>query len=199
MQITNETIAGTTVIFDKIHEDIPGGAGLNVTRLDYETKNSNVDKTYLKAGAPVYHNPATNTAELCKSAIAIDGGTTTAPRVAKNHHFKVGEFINDGTTGATITAINTSASGYDTLTVDTAITADEGTVYQEGTAKGASTTLKYTPNGLTKSDTYIGAGNASVSIVTMGTVRKDALTYPLPTAYKTALRAATGTSLITVK
>jgi len=198
MNITNENIDGKPVVFDSILEDVPGGAGLNVARLDYEKKTSNVDKRYLKAGAPVYFDPATRIAELCKSALAVDGGGSTTPRVEKTHHFKVGEFLNDGITGAKISAIDETNGAYDVLTVNTAVTVTEGTIYQEGTTSGSSTALKYTPNGIVKATAFIGYGNAEVSIVKMGTVRKDSLTYPLTTAYKTALRSATGNSLITV-
>jgi hypothetical protein len=99
MNITNDSIEGKKVIFENILEDVPGGASLEViSRLDYLTHNANVDKRYLKAGAPVYYNPATRIAQVCKSALAIAGGSATDIRVGKNHHFAVGEFFNDGVT-----------------------------------------------------------------------------------------------------
>ncbi len=201
MQITEDSISGKKVIFESIIDEVAGGAGLNVTRLDYETNNDNVDKRYLKAGAPVYFVPSTRVAELCKSALAIDGGSGTAPRVGKNHHFKVGDFFGDGTTTGLISAINTTSSDdYDTITVNTALTYAEDTKFVEGTTSGTSAVLKYTPNGVVKSDVFIGEGNADVAIVKIGTVREDALTYCMPDLYKKALRggtAGTGTSLIT--
>jgi hypothetical protein len=200
MQITTDSVDGQKVIFESILDEFVGGAGLNVTRLDNETHNSNVDKRYLKAGAPVYVVPSTRVAELCKSAIAIDGGTSTAIRVAKNHHFKVGDFMGDGTTTGLISAITTTEDDYDTITVNTALTYAEGTKFVEGTVTGSSAVLKYTPNGVVKSDIYMGDGNADVAIVRAGVAREDALTYCMPDLYKKALRggtAATGTSLIT--
>lgn len=204
MRITTDSIDGKKVVFDSILDEISGGAGLNVTRLDYETHNSNVDKRYLKAGAPVYYVDSTRVAELCKSAIAVDGGSGTSLRVAKNHHFKVGDFIGDGTTTALISAIDTTTSDdYDIVTVNTALTYAEDTKFVEGIVTGTSAVLKYTPNGVTKDDVYIGEGNADVAVVTMGTVREDALTYCLPDLYKIALRggasqSTSSKSLITV-
>lgn len=197
MQITNDSIAGKVVVFDSIIDEIPGGASLNVTRLDSQTSG----KEYIPAGTPVYFDPATRVAEVCKSVAAIAGSAATVIRTGKAHHFKVGDFFNDGATGAIITAIDTSNADYDAITVNTALTYATGTKYQEGTVTGTSTTLKYTPNGMVKSPAYIKDGNADVPVVTIGSVREDALTYPLTTAYKVALRggtAGTGKSLITV-
>ena len=196
MQITTDSFAGRVVVFESILDEIPGGVGLNVTRLDYLNK----DKKYIPAGTPVYVDIATRVAEVCKSAIAIDGGGLTTPRLGKKHHFVVGNILNDGTTGAAITALNTDSADYDIATVNTALTVTAGTKYQEGTVSGVSAVLKYTPNGMIKSFTRIKEGNADVPVVTIGTYREAALTYPLSDAYKIALRggtAGTGKSLLT--
>lgn len=201
MQITSDSIGGRLVVFDSILDEVPGGAGLNVTRLDNQKHTTDVDKRYLKAGCPVYYLESSRVAEVCKSAVAIDGGSGTSLRVAKDHHFKVGEFMNDGTTSALISAIDETEADYDTITVNTALTYAEDTKYAEGTVSGSSTALKYTPNGVTKSDVYIYDGNADVAVVTMGVVREDSLTYVIPDAYKVALRggtSGTGKSVITI-
>ena len=200
MQIVNsEPFGGGAVVWDLILEEIPGGAGLNVTRLDY----TNPLKKYIPAGTPVYFDPATRIAEVVKTATAIDGGGSTTPRVQKTHHFKVGDILNDGTVGATVTGVNTTSSeDYDILTVNTALTVTAGTKYAQGAATGSSTTQYFTANGLVKSPTNIEEGNADVPVVVIGTVREAALTYPLPDAMKIALRggtAGTGKSLITVR
>jgi hypothetical protein len=198
MQIINKTISGQKVVFESVIEEVPGGCGLNVARLDYAKVDASlgVDKRYIAAGTPVYYALTTRVAEICKSATAIDGGAATAPRVQKEHHFKVGDFLNDGTTGAIISAIDTTVAAYDTLTVNTAVTYAAGTKFLEGTVTGTSAALKYTPNGLLKDNVFIGNGNADASIVTIGSVREAALTYPLPDLYKTALRGTM--SLITI-
>ena len=200
MQITTDSITGKKVVFENILEDIPGGVSLEVvTRLDYTTAS----KKYLKAGAPVYVDLSTRVAELCKttkSAVAIDA---THLFVAAGHHFKVGDSITDATFTRIISAISASGTTHDILTVPSGLVITAGTVYNEATAGQASafSTYAYTPNGLIKEDVYIANGNADVSVVKMGTVREDALTYPLSTANKVALRGGTsgaGTSLITV-
>jgi hypothetical protein len=199
VNITTDSISGKPVIFESILEEVPGGASLEVVaRLDYTDSK----KKYLKAGAPVYVDLSTRIAKVCKSALGIDGGTSTNIRVGKYHHFLVGDFFNDGVTTGLISAIDkTGSTAYDTVTVNTALIYADGTKYGEGTVTGSSVALAYTPNGVTRDDAYIADGNANVAVVKMGTIREDALTYPINALYAKALRggtAGTGTSLITL-
>lgn len=196
MQITTDTIQGKKVIFDSILDEVVGGVSLPVATLDYLTNNANVDKRYLPAGTPVYVDFTARTATVAKSTIALASSSAQAIRVPKNHHFKVNDILNDGTTGATITGINTSVATYDTIAVDAALTYAEGTKYFEGSATGTNATLKVTPNGLTKDEVYLADGNADVAVVLAGQVREAALTYPLPALYAAALRGTK--SLITL-
>jgi hypothetical protein len=201
MQIVSKSIAGTKVVFESILDEVPGGVSLKVDRLDNLTVNANVDKRFLPAGTPVYVDLAARTADVCKSAIALTGSTAQALRVPKNNHYKVGDLINDGVTSSEITAITTSVAGYDTIATAEALIYAEGTKYGEGSASGTSAVLLYTPNGMTKDNVWIGDGNADSAIVKMGTVRADALTFPINALYAVALRggtAGTGTSLITL-
>jgi hypothetical protein len=196
MQITTDSITGKKVIFDSIIDEIPGGLSLPVTDLDYTTNNANVDKRYLPAGTPVYVDLSARTATVCKSTKALASSSAQAIRVPKNHHFKADEILNDGVTSATITSVTTTVASYDTIAVDAALIYATGTKYAEGSVTGASTALKYSPNGLTKEEVYMADGNADVSVVTIGSVREDALTYPIPSLYATALRGSS--SLITI-
>lgn len=202
MQITaGSPIIGKKVIFESILDEIPGGVSLEViTRLDY----TSASKKYLKAGTPVYVDIATRIAEVCKSfksSVAIDATHLYGP---SGHHFKVGDSISDGAFNRIISAIAASGTGFDVITVPSGLVITANQKYLEATAGAASaysTSLAYTPNGLTRDDVYIADGNADVAVVKMGTVRGDALDYPLPDIYKIALRggtAGTGTSLITV-
>lgn len=200
MQITNKSIAGSKVVFESILDEIPGGVSLVVADLDYLTNNANVDKRYLPKGTPVYVDIAARTATVCKSTIALASSSAQAIRVPKLNHFKAAELLNDGVTTATITGITTTEATYDTIAVDAALIYAEGTKYGEGSATGTSTALYLTPNGLTKDDVYMGDGNADVAVVTMGTAREAALSFPVNSLYKVALRGGTtgtGTSLIT--
>lgn len=201
MQITSKSITGTKVVWESILDEVPGGVSLNVTRLDYLTVNTNVDKRFLPTGTPVYVNLTTRTAEVCKSATALTGSTAQALRVAKHNHYKVGDLINDGVTSSSITAITTTVAGYDTIATAEALIFAEGTKYGQGSASGTSAVQLYTPNGMTKDTVWIYDGNADGAIVKMGTARADALVFPITTAYAIALRggtAGTGTSLITL-
>ena len=59
---------------------------LDVTELD-ATKNDG----YLIKGCPAYLDFSTKTAHVVKAALVVSGGTTSAPRVSKDHLYKVGE------------------------------------------------------------------------------------------------------------
>lgn len=199
MNIKYDKFGGKKVIFESILDEIPGGLSLVVANLDYLTNNANVDKRYLPAGTPVHVDIAARTATVCKSTIALASSTAQAIRVPKNNHFKVDEILNDGVTSATITGITTSEAAYDTIAVDANLIYEEGTKYGQGSVTGTSTDLYLSPNGLTKDNIYIGNGNADVAVVTIGSAREDALTYPINDLYKAALRGGTsGTSLITL-
>lgn len=197
MYIKTDTIAGAKVVFESIIDEVAGGLSVPVATLDYLTNNANVDKRYLPAGTPVYVDYAARTATVAKSTIALTGSSAQAIRVPKNNHFKVDDILNDGTTGATITGINTSVATYDTIAVDAPLTYAVNTKYFEGSATGTNATLKVTPNGLTKDVIYLGDGNADGAVVVIGTAREAALTYPIPTVYATALRGTK--SLITLQ
>ena len=202
MHVTKSTIPnGGKVVWESILDEVPGGVSLKVARLDYLTVNTNVDKRFLPTGTPVYVDLAARTADVCKSATALTGTTAQAIRVAKNNHWKVGDFVNDGTTSSAISSITTTEDGYDTLNTAEALTSAAGTKYGEGSVSGGSTAMAYTPNGMTKDTVWMGDGNADAAIVKIGTARADALTFPITSIYAIALRggvAGTGTSLITL-
>lgn len=206
MNIVTDSITGKKVIFENILEEIPGGVSLEVvTRLDYTA----TAKKYLKAGAPVYVDLSTRIAELVKttkSAVAIDA---THLFVAAGHHFKVGDSITDYAFNRIISAISASGTTHDVITVPSGLVITAGTVYGQAYAGAASAyaasaatqACLYTANGLIKDDVHIAFGNADVAVVKMGTVREDALDYPLSTTDKIALNggtAGTGTSKITM-
>ena len=205
MQITTGSITGKKVVFESILDEIPGGVSLPVTRLDYLTSG----KEYLKAGTPVYVDIATRIAQVCKTVVADTVGDATHLYVANGHHFKVGDSITDYSFVRVISAIAASGTEHQSITVPSGLIYAAGTVYgQAATGAGSgyidatpSASLLYRPNGLTRDDVYIKDGNADVAIVKMGTVRGDALDYPLSAIDKIALRggaSGSGTSLITV-
>ena len=116
--------------------------------------------TTLLRGLPVFVDMSDLSAAVCKLAKVISGGTTTKPRVTKGANFVVGDIVTKvghGEKSPSITAIDTSNSGYDVLTLSaayTGLTADdilcESTAYgyydAESTDEGA---LKVVASGAT--------------------------------------------------
>lgn len=116
--VKNTAPAPNPHIWDELltHSDGLGGGLLDVTELD-ATKNDG----YLIKGAPLYLDFVTKIAHVVKAATVIDGGSTTSPRVNKNHLLKVGEIGYVSGAAATITAIVTTATAYDVITFDGAV------------------------------------------------------------------------------
>ena len=98
-----------------------------------------------KDAAGLYH--VVKTARLTEDATA----TTKAYKVAKGHHFKVGDFImlKVGAKAYKITSINTSETLYDTINVGTTLgeAATAGAALVLAAAESADTTsaFKYVP------------------------------------------------------
>jgi len=183
MYINKTTGTEGVVIFDTILEDFVGGAILNVSRLKTDTKE-------VKAGTPVY--VADGVATIVKTAVGVAGGTAIAPRVAKNHEFKVGDVValTTGGDASAITDIVTTHADYDTLTIATlGATVGAGDMLIEAAVAttGDDAALLYTPNGLLHSAVDVSNGNPSCSVVVRGSAREDALPYPLHALVKSAL------------
>lgn len=90
-------------------------------------------------------------ARLCGAGIALTGSTTTAVKVGKCHGFSVGDVVlKEGTSdSATISAIDSTTEGYDTLTLDAAIT---GLVANDVLVSSVAPK----PNAVTASDVIVG-------------------------------------------
>jgi hypothetical protein len=131
-----------------------GGGMLAIGELD-ATKNSG----YLLKGCPLYLDYADKAAHIVKSGLVITGGTTTLPRVNKNHLFKVGDIVYVSGDAVTINAIDTSNSAYDVFTLSAACTGAAAGAYLElATAAGATPAKKYVPNCLLGDTTKIVTG-----------------------------------------
>lgn len=95
---------------------LPGG---------YRPNNDVSVGTIVRRGTPlrIYNG---FTADLCKTATVLPGGTTTKPRIGKGNLFEVGDVVfkvgSDGTVSKTISAIDRSKADYDELTLDNALT-----------------------------------------------------------------------------
>lgn len=131
-----------------------GGGMLDTTELD-ATRHGG----YLLKGCPMYLDYATKVAHPVKSGLVITGGTTSAPRVSKNHLFKVGDIVFVSGDGVTINAIVTTNAAYDTFTLSAACTgASAGAILEQGTVAGSTVAKLYAPNCLLGDTTKIVTG-----------------------------------------
>lgn len=95
---------------------LPGG---------YRPNNDVSVGTVVRRGTPlrIYNG---FTADLCKTATVLSGGTTTKPRIGKGNLFEVGDVVfkvgSDGSVSRAITSIDRSNADYDVLTFGSAIT-----------------------------------------------------------------------------
>ena len=118
--------------------------------------------------------------------------TATTYKVAKGHHFKVGDFVmfKTGAKAYAITAIDTSALTHDTLTVGTTLGAavEPGTaIVQAAAATADASAFKYRPVAMC-GDSYDveSLSNLAVSAVTIGQF-KESITPALSDDIKAAL------------
>lgn len=127
--------------------------------------------TLLKRGTLVHVDTDTLSAAIVKVAKVVDGGTTKAPRVQKGNNYTVGDTIMKlGTTStATISAIDTTNEGYDTLTLSAAITGLAGGDFlQEADTSGSTPAAKYEPNAVLGEDKQFIKGDIPALDVAWG-------------------------------
>ena len=129
-----------------------------------------------KDAAGLYH--VVKTARLTEDATA----TTKAYKVAKGHHFKVGDFImlKVGAKAYKITSINTSETLYDTINVGTTLgeAATAGAALVLAAAESADTTsaFKYVPKAMTGDSYDVEALNSHfVTAVTIGQFKESVI------------------------
>jgi hypothetical protein len=109
MYVKTENDTERPLMLLKRIEDMPGGGTLAKSDIPDATKE-------IKEGAVV----GIFSGFLClvKTAQCVEGGAANAPRVAKNHEFKVGDVITDGKLATVIESITTSNAEYDVLELD---------------------------------------------------------------------------------
>jgi hypothetical protein len=168
--------------------DIPNG--VTVSAADLIAGGILQEGSYIGSdSAGLYH--LIKTAKLVEKATA----TATTYKVAKGHHFKVGDFVTSDAGGKAyaITAIdNTSDATYDEITVGTTLGAalSEGAALVQAAAEAASkAAFKYTPKAVTGDSYNVEAlNNHFVAAVTIGQFKaavspaaSDGLRSALPT------------------
>ncbi|GAO43790.1 hypothetical protein [Flavihumibacter petaseus] len=162
-----ESAQSGKVIFQKVLETARGGFTLDPSGLS--------EGNVIPAGTPISFDETTRKARILKTAKVYEtaGGSATTYKVEKGHLLKVGEYAGATVGGPAyaITAIDTSNSAYDTITVGTTIgAASAGAALFQSSATGASSAaLMVTAKGLSWDDVEY-AEDASVSVVLRGTL-----------------------------
>ncbi|MBA4852072.1 hypothetical protein [Emticicia sp. BO119] len=162
MQNFRETdAAAEKVVFATKIEDLIGGGTVAVA--DF------VDGFIVPAGSVVGkdNNGLFHVLKVAKLTTAA-GNTDTTYQVAKEHGFKVGDFIAalTGAKSYAITAIDTTNADYDILTVGTTlgvvINQYDGIFQASAQATSNTSAFKYTPFGVTGSRIQLNAGDNNV-------------------------------------
>lgn len=171
LNVVKTTAGGSIPIFQKVDQLAQGGFALDVTGL--------VSGSVIKKGTPLYFDEATRKAVVVKTAIVQADATdsATAIRVIKGHSLAVADIVGAESDGAkdAITAITTTESAYDQITVGTtlgvALTAGDVIFQAAGTAASSGAALKATPNGMLYEDVTVDS-NVQLGAVIRGTVYK---------------------------
>lgn len=114
--------------------------------------------------------PGTLTANLCKVAHVIGGGTTSAVRVAKGHPFAAGDvvIISGKKQGVAIASID-SGPEFDTFNFGTPIVGgDQEGVMVEADGATASAKPKHLPNSFVEREIVVDGSVVSVSAAARG-------------------------------
>lgn len=144
----------------------------------------------LPAGTPMVFDASTRIAKAIKvgTLTANAANNATTYQVAKTHNFKVGDNFAaaPGGVASAISAIDTSNTAFDTITVGTTlgVALTSGALVFNSSAAGATAASFGGVNGLLYDEVTVGVG-VSCSIVSRGTVY--ARRVPYSTALETAL------------
>lgn len=183
--ISQEVSAYGIPVWQDTPENFQGGFKLVTTGL---TANE-----ILPAGTPMYVDESARTATPLKTAVAQANATNSATdiKVLKGHFLAVGDFLAKtvGSKAYAITAITTTETDYDTVSIGTtlgaAITA--GDVLFVSSAEGASAAaLNVTPNGLLYQSVKIES-NTACAVAYKGAIYERRVTQGIPSAVKSVL------------
>lgn len=162
----------------KMLADIPNGGSV---------KSAEIRTSILYDGTPVYYSESDNMWHVIYTAVmqANAGATATEYKVLKGHNLKVGDYLYNGSTGYAITAITTTNSAYDAVTVGTTLgAASAGAILVAGVSGGATPN----PQGLVIGHHIVESGmNLETGIGVIGTVMSVAMKTPMSSTQKAAL------------
>lgn len=167
---------------------LPGG---------FKPKNNIPVGTVLRRAVLLDVNFDEMSAAVIKAAKVLNGGTTTKPRIAKGHLFAIGDVVmkngSDGKKTPSITAIDTTSSEYDTITLSVAITGlakddvlIESTEYVAASGSGENAVeeviaeAKYTPNMIVGAEKeFNGKGIPTIDAAYEAVVLYPSIDFPL--------------------
>lgn len=145
--------------------------------------------TVLRRATPIFVNFDDLSAAVCKTAVVLDGGTTTKVRVPKGHYFAKGDTVAKYGASATavieIKDVDRSNSAYDVLTLASALTGltkDDVLVESVAVTSGETTTVKatYVPNMIAGADkTFDGHGLPTIDAAYEAVVLVSSLLFPI--------------------
>lgn len=161
----------------KMLADIPNGGSVKV---------ADIRTGILYDGTPVYKGDDNLWHPIYTAVMqASAGSTATAYKVLKGHSLKVGDYLYNGATGYTITAINTSNTSYDEVTVGTTLgEAPAGAILVVGVSGSATPN----PQGLVIGHHIIESGtNLETGIGVIGTVMEVHMKTTMSSTQKAAL------------
>lgn len=165
--------------------------------------------TVLRRATPVFVNFDDMSAAVCKTAVVLDGGTTTKVRVPKGHYFAKGDTVaKHGATATTVIEIkdvDRTNSAYDVLTLASALTGltkDDILVESVAETVGETTTVKaaYTPNMIVGADkSFDGRGLPTIDAAFEAVVLVPSLLFPILPEWLTGVALANNPNIIFIK
>ena len=142
--------------------------------------------TVLRRGVPLFVDFDNMTAAVCKTALVVNGGTTTKVRVQKGHYFAVGDVLTkygDGSATPTVNDIDKSNTAYDVLTLSKAysgIAADDVLVESATTDGDEKAAPLHEPNMIVGSELHVdGKGLPTIDAAFEAVVLTPSLAAPM--------------------
>lgn len=158
--------------------------------------------TVIPKGTPLHIVIGTLTAAVSKYAKVVSDGASTKLRVPKGTLFQINDIVmkEGGTTGVTVSSIDTSNADYDVLTLSPAISGlVTGDVLIEATATG-SPVAKYEPNAVVGEDTEpLSGGNQATVSAAYDAVVLLGYTVQLPASWMQGICMKNNPNIIYVK
>lgn len=181
-------------LWDYNNQDFIGNGGCHFD------SDMNVEAgTNIPAGVLLDVDFDTRKAYVVKCAEIVDGGTTTIPRVNKNHLFKAGDTVYVSGAAVTISSIDKSNTAYDAITLSAACDgAVSGKFLENSVAAGAEPVMAHIPNAILQEWHYNAQINDPVIAVVLRIYQDvDTSVFPIPVSpAQIALANETGRFLL---